>query len=119
MTTSESEGRRSPTAAFFDDLAGRGCEPLLKNVSGTIRLDLDDGERIEHWSVTIDEGDVDVSHSRARADAVVRLKKSTFDGMVSGRVNAMAATLRGELVAEGNLSLVTMFQRVFPGPARA
>lgn len=119
MRSSGSERRRSPTAAFFDDLAGRGCEPLLKNVSGTIRFDLDDGESVEHWSVTIAEGDVEVSHSRARADAVVRLDKSTFDGMISGRVNAMAATLRGELVPEGDLSLMTMFQRVFPGPARA
>ncbi|MBV8235056.1 MAG: SCP2 sterol-binding domain-containing protein [Acidimicrobiia bacterium] len=117
MTTGTSERRRSPAAAFFDDLAGRGCEPLLKNVSGTIRFDLDDGGRVEHWSVSIDEGDVAVSHSRARADAVIRLAKSTFEGMIGGRVNAMAATLRGELVAEGDLSLMTMFQRVFPGPA--
>ena len=119
MTPTTSERRRSPTAAFFDDLAGRGREPLLKNTSGTIRFDLLVGKRVEHWSVTIDEGDVEVSHSRARADAVVRLKRSTLDGMVSGRVNAMAAVLRGELVPEGNLSLVILFQRVFPGPVRA
>ncbi len=117
MTSSSSERRRSPTAAFFDDLAERGREPLLKSTSGTIRFDLRDRDRVEHWWVGIDEGDVEVSHSRGDADAVVRLERSTFDGMVSGQVNAMAAALRGELVPEGDLSLVILFQRVFPGPA--
>ena len=30
---------QSPTAAFFDDVAERGREPLLKSASGTIRFD--------------------------------------------------------------------------------
>jgi putative sterol carrier protein len=117
VTTGTSERRRSPTAAFFDDLAQRGREPLLKNESGTIRFDLQHGKEVEHWTVTIDKGDVEVSRSRAKADAMVRLKKSLFEGMVTGRVNAMAAVLRGELVPEGDLSLVIMFQRAFPGPS--
>jgi len=116
VTPGTSERRRSPTAAFFDDLAQRGREPLLKNASGTLRFDLHDGAQVEHWTVRMDEGDVDVSRSRAKADAVVRLDKSVFDAMVTGRVNAMACALRGELVPEGDLSLVILFQRVFPGP---
>lgn len=116
MTTSLSERRRSPTAAFFDDLDARGHEPLLKSASGTIRFDLVDRKRVEHWAVAIDEGDVAVSRSPAEADAVVRVEKSTFGGMISGRVNAMAAVLRGEVVPQGDLSLVILFQRVFPGP---
>ena len=119
MTPRTSERRRSPTAAFFDDLASRGREPLLKNTSGTIRFDLLVGKKVEHWSVAIDDGDVEVSHSRAKADSVVRLKRSTFDRMVSGQGNAMTAVLRGELVPEGDLSLVIRFQRVFPGPESA
>jgi len=117
VTASTSERRRSPTAAFFDDLARRGHEPLLKSASGTIRFDVLDGERSEHWFVTIEAGDVDVSHSRTKADAVVRLDKDTLDEMVSGQVNAMASVLRGEIVPDGDLSLVILFQRVFPGPS--
>jgi putative sterol carrier protein len=117
MTARASGRRRSPTAAFFDDLAGRGREPLLNSRSGSIRFDLLDQERTEHWSVLIDKGDVDVSRSRGPADAVVRLEKSTFDRMVSGEVNAMAAVLRGEIVPEGDLGLVILFQRTFPGPS--
>jgi hypothetical protein len=33
---------------FFGGLAERGREPLLQHVSGTLRFDLADGERVEH-----------------------------------------------------------------------
>jgi len=118
VTSGTSERRRSPTAAFFDDLAGRGREPLLKSASGTIRFDLVDGDHVEHWTAIIDRGDVAVSHSRARGDAVVRLDKKTFDGLTCGTVNATAALLRGDLEVTGDLGLLMLFQRIFPGPPR-
>jgi putative sterol carrier protein len=107
---------QSPTAAFFDDLARRGREPLLKSASGTLRFDMVDGDRVEHWRVRIDQGDVAVSRGKSRADAVLRLDKAMSDGLVTGRVNAMAAVLRGDLVPDGDLSLLLLFQRLFPGP---
>ena len=106
-----------PVGEFFDALAERGREPLLQNVSGTLRFDLVDGERVEHWYLTIENGDIAVSRSNAEADAVVRTIRVLFDGMSAGRVNAMAAVLRGALVPRGNLALVVSFQRLFPGPA--
>jgi putative sterol carrier protein len=118
LTVTGSGATRQPSApdAFFGELTSRGREPLLKSASGALRFDLLDGERIEHWYVTMHEGDVTVSRKKGRADAVLRLERSTFDGLVSGRINAMAATLRGDLVPEGDLGLVLLFQRLFPGP---
>jgi len=115
--TKNLEASADPVAEFFHELAERGREPLLQNVSGTLRFDLVDGERVEHWYLTIKNGNVVVSHSDAEADAVVRTAKALFEGMTAGRVNAMAAALRGALVPRGNLALVVSFQRVFPGPA--
>jgi putative sterol carrier protein len=106
-----------PVGEFFRGLAERGHEPLLQNVSGTLRFELTDGERVEHWYLTTTNGDVAVSHNDAEADAVVRTSKVLFEGMTAGRVNAMAAALRGALVPGGNLALVVSFQRLFPGPA--
>lgn len=103
-------------AEFFRGLAERRHEPQLQNVSGTLRFDLADGERVEHWYLTIKNGDVAVSHKDAEADAIVRTAKALFAGMTAGRVNAMAATLRGTLVPQGNLALIVSFQRLFPGP---
>jgi putative sterol carrier protein len=110
---------RTPTDAFFDGLAARGNEPLMRSASGTVRFDLADGDEVEHWYVTMRGGGVEVSHKKANADALVRLDRDAFDGMVSGTVNAMAATLRGELEVEGDLGLVMLFQRLFPPPATA
>jgi SCP-2 sterol transfer family len=106
-----------PVGEFFGELAERGREPLLQNVSGTLRFDLVDGELVQHWYLTIKNGDIAVSRSNAEADAVVRSIRALFEGMTAGRVNAMAAVLRGALVPRGNLALVVSFQRLFPGPA--
>ena len=38
--------------------------------------------------------------------------------MASGKVNAMAAVLRGDLAVEGNAELLVLFQRLLPGPPR-
>src|SRR4051794_21312500 len=106
----------SPTDAFFRDLESRGREPLLKNASGTLRFDVLTGEQVERWYLTVADGEVTVDHRDADADAVLRLERSTFEGMVAGRVNAMAAVLRGDLVPDGDLGLLLLFQRVFPAP---
>jgi len=116
MTEIATRRPQSPTDAFFADLAGRRHEHLLKRASGTVRFDLVDGERLEHWCVVMNSGDVTVSRKNAKADSVVRLDKATFDGMASGKVNAMAATMRGDLVPEGDLGLILLLQRLFPAP---
>jgi hypothetical protein len=108
--------KKDATSAFFADLAGRGHEPLLASSTGTLRFDLVSGRRVEHWFVSVKKGDLAVSNKESRADATVRLDRTLFDRMVTGRANAMAATLRGVLVPEGDLGLVILFQRLFPGP---
>ena len=110
------KANRDATSEFFDALAKRGHEPLLKSATGTLRFDLRNGRRVEHWYVTVSKGDVAVSRKNAEADAVVRTDKALFDGMATGKVNTMAAVLRGVLGVEGDLGLIISFQRLFPGP---
>jgi putative sterol carrier protein len=105
------------TTQFFSQLAQRGSEPLLKNVTGTLRFDLAGGKRAEHWHVTIDKGAVAVSRENADADTVLRVDKALFDKFARGEANAMAAVLRGEVKGEGDLELPVRFQRLFPGPS--
>ena len=119
MTGHRGQVTPSVTEAFFGELAAHGHEPLLKSASGTLRFDLTDGERVERWHVTMRDGGVTVSRRNARADAVVRLDKGTFEALASGAVNAMAAVLRGDLVPEGDLGLLILFQRLFPAPPRS
>jgi len=105
-----------PTSDFFADLAARGQVPMLRSTTGTLRFDLEDGGRVEHWHVTIKRGAVEVTHDEDDADCEVRASKELFDRLASGTANAMAAALRGLVLAVGDLSLVISFQRLFPGP---
>jgi len=108
-----------PTTAFFDELTSKEHVPLLHSTSGTIRIDLDDDGHTARWYVTIDKGNVKVSHRNAKADAVIHCDKKLFDGMAKGTVNAGAAVLRGVLGVEGDLGIVASFDRLFPSPPRS
>ena len=107
------------TAAFFGELGGRGHEPLLNKASGTLRFDLRDGKRVDRWLVAVKKGDVTVSRRNVVADCVVSADRAVFDGVASGKTNAMAALLRGAMGVDGDVQLLVLFQRLFPAPPRA
>ena len=104
-------------AAFFDELGARGNEPLLKRATGTFRFEIT-GKRPERWLVHVRKGDVSVSHANRKADCMLRADREVFEAILSGRANALAATLRGAAAIEGDVSLLAMFQRLLPGPPR-
>ena len=107
------------TGEFFGELGARGHEPLLNKASGTLRFDLRDGKRVDRWLVAVEKGDLTVSRRNVGADCVVSTDRALFDGIASGKTNAMAAVLRGAVAIEGDVQLLVMFQRLFPGPPRA
>jgi putative sterol carrier protein len=104
-----------PTAEFFGKLAESGHQPFLEKTTGTLRIDLANGKRIDPWLITITKGDVAVSRVKRKADCVAQTNKALFDGLVSGKQNALASMLRGEIEIEGNVELMVLFQRLFPG----
>lgn len=108
--------RSDSTAAFFGELASRGYEPLLRKVTGSARFEVVAGKRTERWLLSIDEGNVRVSRGDAAAGSVLRADKASFDRMVVGELNFMAAVLRGEVAVEGDPRLVVRLQRLFPRP---
>jgi putative sterol carrier protein len=107
-----------PTKRFFAALANEQ-QPLLRTTSGTMRCDLEDGERTEYWYVTIKKGDVTVSHKRAAADCVVSTDLATFEAILRGEMNAMAAVLRGLVSIQGRVRLVVALQALFTPSAGA
>ncbi len=111
----KSKPRQDPVDAFFANIATRGQIPVLGTTSGTIRFDVSDATSLQHWYVTVRKGEVTVSHKNARADTVCKLDTGLFEDIAEGRRQAMSALLRGALVAQGDLSLLMSFQRLFPG----
>jgi len=107
-----------PTTEFFAELSSRGHEPLLRKAKGSARFDVVDGRRTARWLLAIDKGDVGVSRRNAAADCVVRADRATFDRIVGGELNFMAAALRAEVSVRGDPKLLVLLQRLFPRPSR-
>ena len=105
-----------PIEEFFQRLTHDGPVRLLRRADGSLRIDLTSGTTTERWFITIRKDAVSVSHRNAKADAVIRTSKDLFEGMVTGRVNALTAALRGVVSLEGDPSLLVLFQRTLPGP---
>jgi putative sterol carrier protein len=107
-----------PTAEFFDELGQRGHERLLQKVTGSARFDIVHGAKTARWLVAINKGDIAVSRKNAAADCVIRADRALFDQIATGKKNAVAAVLRGELTIEGDVRLLVLVQRLFPELAR-
>jgi len=105
-------------AEFFAELGNREHEPLLEQTKGSARFDVSDGKRTERWLLTIDRGKLKVSRRNAAADCVVRVDRPSFERAVAGKLNLMAAALRGEVTLGGDPRLLVLLQRLFPRPSR-
>jgi predicted lipid carrier protein YhbT len=105
------------TTRFFEGLARRGHEPLLRKASGCTRFDVVDGRRVRRWFVDVDDGDVTVADT-GEADCVIRADRQVFERLATGRLNPVAAVLRGDLEVEGDWRQLVRMQRLFPSPPR-
>jgi predicted lipid carrier protein YhbT len=109
----------SPTDEFFEELNHRGYDPLVARVQGTLRFEVTHRGATDVHNVTVDRGHLSVSGDGGHADCAIRVERSVFDAIVSGKSNAMAALLRGALSAEGNPEMMVIFQRLLsPAPNR-
>jgi hypothetical protein len=105
-----------PVTQFFAALDEPGHLATLEGDSTAIRFDVLDGKKVEPWHVSITRGEVAVTHSSGPADATVRIDRRHLEAMVTGRLNAQAAFLRGLFACEGSVGALMMFQRCLPGP---
>ncbi|MFC6022448.1 SCP2 sterol-binding domain-containing protein [Plantactinospora solaniradicis] len=106
-----------PTAEFFSSLEERGPDLLPVKARGTIRFDLKgvDGG-VNHWFVSVNRGNVLVSHENRQADCVVATTQELFDRLAIGEAQVVAAYNRNDVTVQGNLPLLLMFRRAFPSP---
>jgi putative sterol carrier protein len=111
-------GGREVTDRFFDELAQRGHEPLLRKARGTIKFEIVDGKKVDRRVVAIDKGEITVSRRNVTCDGVIRVDKAVFESVATGRSNPIAAVLRNELDAQGDWRLLVLVQRLFPGPPK-
>jgi putative sterol carrier protein len=100
---------------FFEELARGERVPAPNRLKATLRFDFEHPQGLDRWFVDIDHQDVSVSHRNAKADCVVRTDRDLFSAVLEGRMNAMAAMLRGLIGIEGDPTILMMFQGAFRG----
>ena len=108
-----------PTSEFFRGMAARGVDAKLNQVNVRVRFDSVDNGRTSSWLLTVDDGAVDVSSGTGDADCVLAAERAVFNNVLSGRTNAMAAVLRGEVRLSGDPEVLVVLQRLLPDPAGA
>jgi SCP-2 sterol transfer family len=124
--TSSKLAHPDPIAQFFAILA-EGHHATFAGESATLRFDIAEGRgdngrdgagsgKIERWRLAVSDGDVTAARQDGPADAVVHVHRPYLEEMVTGRLNAQAALLRGLLTCEGSMAALMMFQRCLPGP---
>jgi putative sterol carrier protein len=105
-----------PITQFFASLDEPGHLATFEGDSTEVQFDVLGVKKAERWHVSITNGDVAVSNSGGPADATVRIDRPHLEALVTGRLNAQAAFLRGVFTCEGSVSALMMFQRCLPGP---
>ena len=106
-------------APFFAELGEKRHVRLLEGASGTVLIEITDGETVERWYVTIKRGDVSVSSKGSEPDCVIRADEAIFEAILTGETNAIPALLRGRLEVEGRVSLLVALQSLFMPSAGA
>jgi predicted lipid carrier protein YhbT len=104
-----------PTARFFNDLSARGRHRLPAKYDGTVRFDLTQQERTEHWLLEIRHGDVSVSRETREADCVMHADHDLFDRLATGKESWIPLLFRGAFVVQGDLRLFMEFRKLLPG----
>jgi putative sterol carrier protein len=102
---------------FFEELGGAGRNPLLERTSGTLLVEMTDGDAPESWYVTVHRGNVGVSRTGSDAGCTLRAPRATFLDIVDGKLNPIAGLLRGLIQIEGNIALLVALQ-TFLKPSR-
>jgi putative sterol carrier protein len=113
---------QDPVAAFFDELAKRGHEPLMGRGESVGRFEVVQDGRVDRWLVIIKGGYIAVSRDEAGApDWVLRAHRDEFERIIRGDETPLAALVRGALSGHfsGGTQSFPLLARLFAGPPQA
>jgi putative sterol carrier protein len=84
-----------------------------KGVNGTIQLELT-GEQSGTWAIKIADGDFELIEGGVESPTTtLTMGGEDFLGMVSGKLNPMAAFMQGKIKLQGDMGLAMKFQSIF------
>ncbi len=105
--------------AFFDEVGRLSYVPGFAKTTGTIRFDINHGDRTASWLLSINMGAISVSRDGGDADCVIHADEKTFLRMTAGETVPAAAYFSNEISVDGSFGLLVMLRYLFPGPPGA
>lgn len=85
----------------------------LKGMDATILFDVS-GEDGGQWTVTIDNGQVDVEEGTTESPTItVEATAQNLKALIKGELNPMAAFMQGKLKVKGDMSMAMQLQKLF------
>jgi putative sterol carrier protein len=95
------------------DLSESADAEKLKGMDATILFDVS-GEDGGQWTVTIDNGKVNVEEGETGSPTItVTAAANDLKALVKGDLNPMAAFMQGRLKVKGDMSVAMQLQKLF------
>jgi putative sterol carrier protein len=95
---------------FFDSLENRTDASRTAGMTNSYLFDI---EGVGKWTVSVDDGNVNVSEGGEDADAVITTSEETFEKIVSGEQNPTSAYMTGKLKVKGDMGAAMKLQKLF------
>ncbi|GIJ13153.1 SCP2 sterol-binding domain-containing protein [Micromonospora andamanensis] len=101
---------------YLEDLRGdsRRFDTLPGSLTATIRLDIHTTQGVDKWFLLINKGIVQSSKESTHPDLVMCAPQQLFDDFTCGNSRVMPALFRNAMQIEGDLRLLTIFDRILP-----
>jgi putative sterol carrier protein len=95
---------------FFDTLETRADASKTAGMTNSYLFDIEGAGK---WTVSVDDGKVNVSEGGENADAVISTSQETFEKIVAGEQNPTSAYMTGKLKVKGDMGAAMKLQKLF------
>src|SRR5215210_7512787 len=99
-----------PAKEFFDGLASRADASKTAGMNNSYLFDIEGAGK---WTVTVEDGNVNVTEGGEDADAGITTTEETFEKIVSGEQNPTSAYMTGKLKVKGDMGAAMKLQKLF------
>ena len=95
---------------FFQNLESRADPAKTAGMTSSYVFDIDGAGK---WTVSVDDGKVNVTEGGENADAVITTSEETFQKIISGEQNPTSAYMTGKLKVKGDMGAAMKLQKLF------
>jgi putative sterol carrier protein len=95
---------------FFESLETRADASKTSGMTNSYLFDIEGAGK---WTVSVDDGKVNVAEGGEDADAVITTSEETFEKIVSGEQNPTSAYMTGKLKVKGDMGAAMKLQKLF------